>query len=109
MVNILSCPLFAETVRVSSLHWFNNPKLLQGYLEENNITTIYIAPAKYIDLFSAKITQLKRIANIEIHPFSGGFKMNSMVLFALETEEDYNFFTKITEWKISKNGDIIFD
>ena len=109
MVHILSCPLFAETVRVSSTYWLNNPSLLQSYLEEHDINTIYIAPAKYLDSLESKLTMLKNIARVEIYPFGGGFKLRSMILFGLESEEDYKFFTKITEWKITKGGDIILE
>jgi len=107
MVNILACPLFAETVRVSSIYWLNNPALLHSYIEDNNIDTIYIAPAKYIESFEKSLLFLKSISSVEIHPFSGGFKSNSMVLFSLQSDEDIKFFTKITSWKITKNGDII--
>jgi hypothetical protein len=78
-------------------------------LEEHDINTIYIAPAKYLDLLESKITILKNIARVEILPFGGGFKSRSMILFGLESEEDYQFFKKITEWKITKGGDIILD
>jgi hypothetical protein len=107
MVNILAFPLFAETVSVSSTLWLNNLSALKYQIEQRNIKTLYIAPAKYIHLFEPQLEDLKNNITIEVHPFGGGFKNNSMILFSLNSEEDLKFFSKITEWTLSGRGDII--
>ena len=107
MRNILSFPLFAETVRVSSIEWLNNIELLKYHIEKHNIKSLYIAPAKYTSILEKQLEELRFLTPLDIHPFGGGFQNNSMILFSLQSEEDLKFFSKITEWTLSSRGDII--
>ena len=104
MPNIYEFPLFADVVRVSCISWLKRPEELQKYLIDYKIDTIYIAPK---ERFQENALVLKNISGIESHPFGGGFKNRSLILCSLLTKEDLAYFTKITNWVLGKNGEVI--
>ena len=82
-------------------------KLVVGFSNINQkinekIKTIYIAPAPYLDLINRY-----HFPGIEILPFNGGFKTDSLILFSLDTEKDIKYFNKITGYYIGKKGALI--
>lgn len=88
---------FVEGVYVADIRWSLYTQHMELMLLILNIGTIYIAPkAKYNQWASV----LDWTGDVEILPFGGGFKENSLVLFSLENLEDRKFFEKITEMKL---------
>jgi len=105
MPNIYDFPLFADTVRVSCISWLKRPEELQKHLQDYKIDTIYIAPKERYEESLVLLKQL--LISLQIYPFGGGFKNSSLILCSLETKEEIAYFTKITNWALSKNGQLI--
>ena len=105
MPNIYDFPLFADIVRVSCISWLKKPEELQKYLQEYKIDTIYIAPKERLEEYRIYLKELSM--SLHFHPFGGGFKNRSLILCSLETKEDIAYFTKITNWALGKNGELI--
>lgn len=97
MKNINDFPEMAEGLIIG--------KLVAGFSNINDkikTKTIYIAPASYLDSINRSY-----LPGIEVLPFNGGFKTDSLILFSLETENDIKYFNKITGYYIGKNGELI--
>jgi hypothetical protein len=87
---------FVDGTYVADARWCLSKKHMELMLLILGIQTIYIAPkAKH-----AEWSTLLDWVNIDVVPFGGGFKENSLVLFSLENLEDRKFFEKITEMKL---------
>jgi hypothetical protein len=75
------------------------PRTFQTIIELLGTRAIYIAPSSYYDEWYPIIDKLE--SGAEIHPFGGGFKENSLVLFSLNSAVDRKFFEKITEFQLN--------
>jgi hypothetical protein len=97
MNNINDFPEIAEGLCIGSLKTFLN---ISGQITK--FKTIYIAPATYLESFNSI-----DLPGVEILPFSGGFKTDSLILFSLDTENDIKYFNKITGYYLGKKGELI--
>jgi hypothetical protein len=100
MKNINDFPKIADGLFIGNLKKFLK---IKGEIPET-VKTIYIAPATYLDSINSI-----DITDVEILPFNGGFKADSLILFSLETENDIKYFNKITGYYIGKKGELISD
>jgi len=87
---------FVDGTYVADVRWCLSKKHMELMLLILGIKTIYIAPkGKHAEW----LTVLDWV-DVDVVPFGGGFKENSLVLFSLENLEDRKFFEKITEMKL---------
>jgi len=89
---------FVTGTYVADLNFCLTPKVLQTIMELLGTTTVYIAPSDQYEQFYPIISGLD--VDVEIHPFGGGFKENSLVLFSLNSAVDRKFYEKVTEFKL---------
>ena len=85
---------YIDDVHIGDIDWLNLQEEFNTILKEHKVQVIYLA-TKNFNLYKKKFT-----TNIRILPFSGGYMLNSIVLFPLETDEDKKYFESITELKI---------
>jgi hypothetical protein len=104
MTYIFEMPEYAETVRISDIRWLNYTEAFVSKLNTYGIKTIYIAPKSQIILYKNQLKKLKMQVSVEVHPFEGGFKSNSITLFPLNTTEDLKYFNHITGLTLGKYG-----
>lgn len=104
MSYIFTMPEYAETVRISDIRWLNYTEVFISKLKTYGIKTIYIAPKSQMILFEYELKKLYIHASVEVLPFEGGFKSNSITLFPLNTTEDLKYFNHITGLRLGKYG-----
>jgi hypothetical protein len=107
MSNIFDMPEYVDTVYISDVKWLLYTHLFINKLVQKKISTIYIAPKELITKYEKELDIIRKYVPVEIIPFSGGFKLNSITLFAFNTKEDLVYFTKITELRVGKYGTLI--
>ena len=107
MSNIFDMPEYVDTVYISDIKWLLYTNVFINKLVQKKITTIYIAPKELITKYKKELDEVRKYIPVEILPFAGGFKQHSITLFTFNTQEDLAYFTKITELRVGKHGDLI--
>lgn len=87
---------FVEGTYVADVRWCLSKTHMELMLLVLGIRTIYIAPKLRHPEWSTVLDWI----GVDVLPFGGGFKENSLVLFSLENSEERKFFEKITEMKL---------
>ena len=100
-------PEFIELSYISDIKWLLYTPIFINKLVQKKIKTIYIAPKELISKYYKELDEVRKYIPVEILPFAGGIKQNSITLFAFNTQEDLAYFTKITELRVGKYGEII--
>ena len=104
MMNLNDFPHLADSLRVGDLSFLEKIDTIDAL---SDIITIYVAPPSYTSLLASQIDEIKlNNPNLEILPFSGGFKLKSLLLFSLRSKEDVKYFNKITGFSLGKNGEM---
>jgi hypothetical protein len=88
---------YTEDVYIGNIDWLNLQEEFSTILKDNKVQVVYLATNNF-NLYKNKFHS--NLQNLRILPFSGGFMLNSIVLFPLKTEEDKKYFEDITELKI---------
>ena len=107
MSTIFDMPEYVDTVRISDIKWLNYTHVFINKLIKYKITAIYIAPKELMANYEKQFREIRNYVPVEVLPFAGGFKQNSITLFSFNTKEDLAYFTKITELRVGKYGEII--
>lgn len=87
---------FVKDTYVADVRWSLSRAHMDLMLLVLGIRTIYIAPKSRHQEWSTVLDWV----DVDVLPFGGGFKENSLVLFSLENLEERKFFEKITEMKL---------
>lgn len=104
---IFDMPEYTETVHISDIRWLTYTQAFVAKLKSHNIKTIYIAPKEELPAYQKYIYDLRKYINVEVTPFAGGFKSNSVTLFPLKTKDDLLYFSHVTDLRLSKYGELI--
>jgi hypothetical protein len=107
MSSIFDMPEYVNNVRISDIKWLQYKHVFINKLIKYKITAIYIAPKDLIPKYEKELDEIRKYVPVEVLPFAGGFKEYSITLFAFNTKEDLAYFTKITELRVGKYGEII--
>jgi hypothetical protein len=106
-MNLFDFPIIFGESYIGALNQINN---VENMIINFDINVLYIAPSKYIEHLKKEISELKeKNPKLEVFPFNGGFKLNSIVLFSLSDDEDIKYFNKITGYSLGKNGELILN
>ena len=97
-------PEYIESVFISDIKWVLYTDAFINKLNQKKIRTIYIAPKELMTEYREELDEIRKYSPVEILPFAGGFKENSITLFAFNTKEDSAYFTKITGLRVGKYG-----
>jgi hypothetical protein len=87
---------FVKGTYVADVRWCLSKDHMELILLILGIRTIYIAPKDSHPSWSTVLNWV----NVDVLPFGGGFKENSLLMFSLENLEECKFFEKITEMKL---------
>jgi len=100
-------PEYANTVYISDVKWLVYTNAFVNKLIKKKIRTIYLAPKELMTNYEKELDEVRKYRHVEILPFAGGFKENSITLFAFNTKQDMSYFTQITELRLGKYGALI--
>jgi len=90
---------FADNAYVGDLALLDSPQILDEHIRTNNIRAVYIV-CDDLNIYESKVKELDTSDQFRLFQFGGGFMLNSLILFPLNTVTERQYFEKVTMIKL---------